>query len=53
MAPANSIFPDVEWETITRPMANVTYVAIEGAEHGLLEKPGVLATIGGFLRAQA
>jgi pimeloyl-ACP methyl ester carboxylesterase len=48
----DSIFPDVEWEAITRPMPNVTYVPIEGAEHGLLDKPGVLATIGGFVRAQ-
>jgi pimeloyl-ACP methyl ester carboxylesterase len=49
----DSIFPDVEWGTITRSMPNVTYVPIEGAEHGVLEKPGVLDTIVGFLRAQA
>jgi pimeloyl-ACP methyl ester carboxylesterase len=49
----DSIFPDVEWEAITRPMPNVTYVPIEGAEHGLLEQPGVLDTVAGFLRAPA
>ncbi len=48
----DSIFPDAEWSQLTRSMVNVTYVPIAGAEHGILEKEGVLRTIAEFLEAQ-
>lgn len=48
----DSIFPDVEWAELTHAMANVTYVPVEGAEHGLLERDGVLETVAEFLRTE-